>query len=104
MKTLVSSTALEASNVLSAKPCALYELFVHNTGADQFIQLHDAVSVPADTAVPKIVFNIPADFSGAVPIGMTGIPFRNGCVVCNSSTVEEKTLGAADCFFSAVVD
>jgi hypothetical protein len=100
---VVSSTALEASHVLKASAGTLVSLVGYNSKVSaQFIQLHNSATVPADTAVPAYVFTVPAasNFSLDVP---GGIPFTTGISVCNSSTAPTKTVGAADCWFSAVI-
>ena len=97
-----TSTAYEASRVISANPAVLKGVTGYNSGAAQFIQLHDAASLPADTAVPVITFTVPAssNFSLSFPEGR---PFANGIVICNSSTGATKTIGSADCWFDAQV-
>lgn len=92
--------ALAASLIGLAAPCTVYGISGYNSkGSAQFIQLHDSATLPADTAVPA--FNITAatvaNFS--VDFGMYGMPFKNGVVICNSSTAPTKTIGSADCQF-----
>ena|SRR5437867_1633406 len=75
----------------------LFGFWVSSVAA-QFIQVFDASSLPADTAVPLLSFPVAAT-SG---VGSAWIPprsFRNGLVLCNSSTQHTKTLGSADCIF-----
>lgn len=95
-----SSNVLEASHVVKSGRGLLFGFTVYNSGAAQFIQWHDATTLPADGAVP----------AGFVPIAATTdrellwIPartFHSGIVLCNSSTGPTKTIGAADCFFDA---
>lgn len=99
-----TSDAYEASRVISTRPGKLMSLAGYNSkGSAQFIQLHDATSVPADTAVPVMVITAATvanfNFDAFIPEG--GYPFNNGIVVCNSSTGPTKTVGSADCFFTA---
>jgi hypothetical protein len=70
--------------------------------SDQYIQLHDASALPADTAVPEFVWKVKAEdnFFMTVPVG--GVAFATGIVVCNSSTRATKTIGSADCWFTVV--
>lgn len=99
---VANSAALEASRVLKAAPGTLVAVIGYNGKASaQFIQLHDAAAVPADGAAPVAAFTVPAasNFSLDIPIA-----FGTGIVVCNSSTAATKTIGAADCFFTAVVE
>ena len=92
------SNALAASIVI-AQAHALYGFTVNNTNAAaQYIQVFDSVTLPADGAVPDVLFTI----AGASDKGVLWLPprrFRRGIVICNSSTAGTKTIGSADCFF-----
>ena len=97
----VSSPKLEASRVIAAGRARLVGITVYSSNvASQFIQLHDASTLPADTAVPVWVQVVAATGN----LGFLWIPgrvFEAGIVICNSSTAPTKTIGAADCFFDA---
>jgi len=94
------SVALENSKVAKASAGVLFELHGYNTkGSAQYIQLHDAASLPADTAVPKVTVYAPANSQFELKVSSFGIYFSNGIVVCNSSTAGTKTIAAADCLF-----
>lgn len=57
-----TSSAYETSRVIKASAGTLYGFTVHNSLAStQFIQLHDASSLPADAAVPVVVISAPAN-------------------------------------------
>jgi hypothetical protein len=102
--TTVSSTAYEASHVLKASAGTLYEVSFYNSStSDQFYQLHNSATLPADTAVPVRIIKVPAGATGGFDFGLRGRPFSTGIVVCNSSTGPTKTIGAADSFFDALV-
>lgn len=94
-----NSTAYEASNVVKAAAGKVFEIRGYNSGSAQWIQIHDASSLPADTAVPEDIIYVGANnnFSITYPRGKS---FGTGIVVCNSSTGPTKTIGAADCWFS----
>lgn len=100
----VSSPALEASRVIRSRASTLLSVTGHNSKASaQFIQLHDAAALPADGVVPVLTFTVPANsnFSLVFPVPMA---FDAGVVVCNSATLATKTIGAADCFFTAQIE
>lgn len=95
-----TTTAYAASLVVSAKPARLVRVTGFNSkGSGQFIQLHDAASLPADTAVPKFVMTVATVSNFVIDFSVNPRDFVNGIVVCNSSTGPTKTIGSADCWF-----
>jgi len=94
------SAALEASSVTKAAPGNLYGFVVHNTNAaKRYLQFYDATSVPADGAVPKLCYELPAASSRAEPIiGGEKRYFATGICWALSTTLATKTLGAAEAF------
>lgn len=101
---VVSSSAAEHSKVLKASAGTLFSLVGYNGKASaQFIQLHNTTSVPADTAVPIYSFTVPATSNFSLDVPVCGIPFTTGISVSNSSTQATKTIGSADCFYTAVI-
>lgn len=101
--TRVNSAAYEASHILKDSAGSLMSLVGYNSGPAQFIQVHDSATLPADTAVPAYIFAVPATSNFSLDFPVTGCPFTNGVVVCNSSTGPTKTIGAANCWFSSLV-
>ncbi len=98
-----ASTAYEASHIFNAGPCELLSLVGYNSkGSAQFIQIHDAATLPADTAVPLYTFTVAATANFSLDFAQP-MQLSNGLVVCNSSAGPSKTIGSADCWFTAVV-
>jgi|SRR6478752_1587987 len=100
--TLVNSAAYEASHILKNSPGTLITIFGYNSGGAQFIQLHNSATLPAEGAAPVAVIPVAAASRFEITIPVSGIPFTTGIVVCNSSTGPTKTIGSADCYFTAV--
>lgn len=90
-----TTTAYAASLVVKASPGNLWGISGYNSGAAQFIQIHDAAALPADTAVPKVIFYVPATSNFNFSADKFGRRFENGIVICNSSTGPTKTIGSA---------
>ena len=100
--TLANSTAYEASRVVSAAGCKLMTVSGYNAGPAQFIQIHNAGSLPANGVAPVRLIGVPAQSSFSMEFENVGLPLSTGCVICNSSTGPTKTIGSADCYFTAV--
>lgn len=94
--------ALAASRIIKAAAGKLFKLRMTNTNvAARFLQVFDSAGLPADATVPLI--SIPVGIGAYVDIdfGTYGRSFANGIVVCNSTTIATKTIGAADSLFDA---
>ncbi len=105
MAKTVASTAYETSHVLKSTPGTLLLLIGYNSkGSSQFIQLHDAASLPAEANVPVVTFVVGSAENFSLDMSKEGLSFKTGIVVCNSSTAQTKTIGSADCWFTAQVD
>lgn len=102
--TNATTTAYAASLVAKATPGVLYGFSGYNSlNAEQFIHVHDASSLPANGAVPKILTKAAPLSPFSYEAGRLGRYFGTGIVICNSSTGQTKTLGAADCWFDVQV-
>lgn len=96
------SNALAASRTVLSGPGYLTSLLVSSTNAAaQFIQLHDAIALPANGAVPAVVMTVAATADKFVSYPLPGRYFQRGIVVANSTTSGTLTTGVADCFFDA---
>ena len=97
---LANSTAYEASRVVKASAGTLLSLTGYNSGPAQFIQLYNSTTLPANGVAPSLVVAVPATSTFAFE-WRNGIPLSTGIVVGNSSTAPTKTIGSADCYFTA---
>jgi len=96
------STALEASRVIKSSAGKLYKLRIVNTlGSAQYVHLFNSTTVPADATVPIVVGYVAAGAVLEMDFTQYGRLFSTGIAVSNSSTPAAKTIGAADCLFSA---
>lgn len=95
-----SAQAAASSASVATAPGTVYELFGYSTIA-QYIQIHDAASLPANGVNCLVQVSVAADSWWSFSFGAGGLRFFNGLQVCNSTTSISKTLGAADTQFVA---
>lgn len=95
------SVAYEASAIVKSTPGTIFSITGYNSKTSaQFIQLHDSATLPADTAIPKVILSVPASSNFFYDFGEIGRFCEKGIVVCNSSTGATKTIGSADTWFN----
>lgn len=93
---LDNSAAAEASSVTKASAGRLYGfVFSNANGATRYLQFFNSTTVPADTAVPFLVFTVATATTLKIEF-QKGIPFSTGIAWCNSSTQHTKTVGSTD--------
>lgn len=97
-----TSQALEASRVVKSGSGVLWGFSgISNAGGSQFVQAFDARELPADGAIPIIVVGVGPGGNFSYDGGTMGRPFREGIILCCSSTLATKTIAAASCWFDA---
>lgn len=95
-----TSPVLASSRVAAVGNCRLYGFTVTSSNvANQFVQVFDAVAVPANGAVPILTVNVLAANAASAYWGSVGRWFDRGIVLVNSTTQVTLTIGAADCIF-----
>jgi len=103
---VAKSTSLSASLIVKASAGSMFSLTGYNSGPAQWVQVHNAASVPANAAIPLAVVAVPAQSTFAFEWGK-GLPCSTGIVLCNSygadpaTAAAQKTIGSNDCFFTA---
>lgn len=103
--TTVSSSGYESSHVIVTSPKGLLGFSGYNNSLTaQWIQVFDATALPADGAAPVISVKAGAEDNFSWDSGTLAMDFANGIVICNSTTGDVKTLGAADCLFTVMHD
>lgn len=97
-----TSNQLEASRIVKSGAARLYGFSGYNSNAAaQFILAFDATTIPPTGAVPRVVLKAPATDNFWISWTPSWRDFREGVVLCNSSTAATLTIGAADCWFDA---
>lgn len=96
------STAYATNLVVKASAGRLYAISGYNSHtSDQFIQIHNTSSLPADASVPKRIIRVYADSNFYIDFGDYGLYCSTGITLCNSTTGPTKTIGAANVWFQA---
>jgi hypothetical protein len=99
---VAKSAENEADRQLAVGAGDFYGLLGFNALASaQYILVFDSATTPIDGSIPDFMVIVQATSSFAFGFGELGYPFTNGLYICNSSTQETKTIGAADCWFNA---
>ena len=95
------SAAYEASAVVKASPGTVHRISGYSSDANPvWVQLHDAASLPADTAVPILTIYVGAGENFDFDLSTIGRFCEKGIVICNSSTGPTKTIDGATAFFN----
>lgn len=95
---MATSGALAASLVVKASAGTLHALVGYSTTA-QWLQVHDATSLPSNGAAPELSVPIAANEAFNVPL--PGHVCATGITVAVSGTGPTLTVGAADTFVTA---
>ena len=100
---VTAATTALASSLIAKSSAGNLRGFVGYTTTDQFVQVHNTSSVPANGVAPLVCFPVQANVPFSIDFGYA-IPCDTGIVICNSTTGLTKTLGAADMFVTVVYD
>lgn len=88
--------------VVKASAGRLFKVvFTNGNAAVRYLQIFNAASLVADTAVPIISIPVPIGQTFTLDLTQFGHWFTTGIVICNSSTGATKTIGAADSYINA---
>ncbi len=99
--TSVSSTAAEASHVISASACLVSRASMQNgNAATRYMQLHNTTSLPSNGAVPVSTIIIGTTQTQVTTFSIPTDKFSTGCVVATSTTGATLTIGSADALFT----
>lgn len=96
------STALTSGSVVKSSPGFLSSLTGYNSGAAQFVQIHNLSTAPLNGAIPISVIAVAATSNFSITFGSTGLPLTDGIGVFNSSTAATLTSGSNDILFTAI--
>lgn len=78
--------------------------FTNTNAGAQFVLAFDSALLPANGAVPMFGTTCAASSAVGFSWAPQGREFMSGLVLCNSSTLATKTIGAADCLFDVQYD
>ena len=105
VKTTYATTSLSASGVIKESAGTLYGISgINNSSNDQYLQIFNSDTVPADATVPTLVLFIPANSNFSFDLGDYGYPFATGISWSSSSTLATKTIGSADVWLNGIYD
>ena len=99
--TTVSSTAPEASRVISASACLISRASMYNGNAAlRYLQIHNTTSLPSNGAVPVSVAIIGTTQTQVTTFNIPTDRCSTGCVVATSTTGGTLTIGSSDALFT----
>lgn len=98
-----STTTLSSSGVIKNSPGTIYGIIgINNNANQQYLQIFESASVPADGTVPTLVFILEPLDNFSIDFGVYGFDLDAGISWSNSITLETKTIGLEDCWLNAI--
>lgn len=95
------SAAYENAVVVKASAGTIHRISGYSSDANPvWVQLHNAASVPADTAIPILTIYVGAGENFDFDLSLIGRFCEKGIVICNSSTGPTKSLDGATAWFN----
>lgn len=98
-----TTPAKAASGVIKDGAGVLHNLSgINDSAAAQYIQIFNSKTIPGDGGIPVLVLIVAAKSNFSIDLGAYGLVCDTGISWSSSSTLATKTIGAADCWLTAI--
>lgn len=100
---VVGNSAQVTSRVISTVPCKLYSVIgFNNSGATEYVQVHQTSSLPSNGAVPIFSFSVNDQQYFSFDIGIVGVDL-DAVTVAASTTLSTLTIAGATFTFQGII-